>query len=279
MRSSARSLLSWSGSTGALRLGSRDISTWDKITRIPLLSPPSTPRTDPTPTAAPASLPKPPSCAPGPPATVVNNPVSSAETRTDSKSAPSTTKRTERSAWMPPLPTAEIATRSVSTLTRTRRMITTVISRSMLPVPVISCTLRMMVSAVTTPMETLNPSTWKPTPSHGGTCPADAPSECSTETSSNTTPPPSPPSVSSSEPTNSSERKSASSTPDSTPIPANCFSTKRKEWRERTAPPWPEIFANRPWFFWTRKPDRLPSCNPTRMDRTGERSCVTRWFV
>mmetsp|Transcript_2346 Transcript_2346/g.5353 ORF Transcript_2346/g.5353 Transcript_2346/m.5353 type:complete len:222 (-) Transcript_2346:332-997(-) len=219
MRSSVRSSLSWSGSTGVLRLGLVDISIWDRIIRIVLRSPQSTPKTVPTPTVAPVCLPKPPSCAPEPPVTAVNNLVSSAGTRMDSKSAPSTIRRMERFDWMPLLVTRAIRTRLVFMLMRMRPMIMIVISRFMLHVQEISYILRMMVSGGTILMETLSHLTSKPTPSPGGTCPADAPSACSTETSLNTTHPPSLPSDSSSEPMNSSVRRLASSTLASMPIP------------------------------------------------------------
>mmetsp|Transcript_7703 Transcript_7703/g.16755 ORF Transcript_7703/g.16755 Transcript_7703/m.16755 type:complete len:222 (+) Transcript_7703:781-1446(+) len=193
MKRSARSSLSWLGSTGASRLGSLDTSTWAKITKTVSLSPPSTPRTVPTPTVAHASSHRPPSCAQAPPVTADSNPVSSVETRMDSKSAPLTTKRMERSDLMPPSPSVEMTMRLVSTLMRTRltSMINTLRCTSL--TLVISFTPRMRVSRCTILMETLSRLTSPWTLLPGGTCPAAALLACSTETSSNTTRPPLPP--------------------------------------------------------------------------------------
>jgi len=64
--------------------------------------------------------PRPPSCAPGPPATAGSSSASSLGTRTASRSAPSTTRRTARSASTPPSPTRATPTRWACTRT-TRR--------------------------------------------------------------------------------------------------------------------------------------------------------------
>mmetsp|Transcript_31179 Transcript_31179/g.70511 ORF Transcript_31179/g.70511 Transcript_31179/m.70511 type:complete len:206 (-) Transcript_31179:573-1190(-) len=180
--SSARSSSSLSVSTVPSRPGSVDTSTLDRTTRIRSLSPPLTPRMDPTPTVARASSPRPPSCVPEPPGTDVSSPVSSAVTRTDSRSAPSTTRRTGRSVLMPPSPSVVTITRSVSTPMTTRRTITITTSRFMRPVREMRSTPPMMVSSVTTRMATSLRLMLQPTPSPGGTYPAAAPSACSTAT-------------------------------------------------------------------------------------------------
>mmetsp|Transcript_25610 Transcript_25610/g.40292 ORF Transcript_25610/g.40292 Transcript_25610/m.40292 type:complete len:256 (-) Transcript_25610:530-1297(-) len=252
MRSSVRSLLSWLGSIVVLRHGSLDISIWARITKIVSLSRPSTPWKVPTPTAAPASSPRPPSCAPAPPATADSNPASSVETRTDSRSAPSTTRRTARSASTPPSPSRGTPTRLVFTPTRTRPTSTTSTSRCTSPMPEIRYIPRMTVSRGTTRTVTSTPSTLRWILLPGGTCPAAAPWACSTETSSSTTPPPSLPSALLWEPTSLWARRLASSTRDLMLTRARCYSRRRKAWRARIAPPWPETFASRPWSCWTR---------------------------
>mmetsp|Transcript_13198 Transcript_13198/g.28656 ORF Transcript_13198/g.28656 Transcript_13198/m.28656 type:complete len:219 (+) Transcript_13198:743-1399(+) len=169
------------GSTAASRVGSRDISTSGRTTRIPSPSPPSIPRRDPTPTAVPASLFRPPSCVPVPPATDGSNLVSSAATRMASKSAPSITRTAERSVWMPPSPTAMTLTRLVSTLTVTLPTRTRSSSRFISPPPVTSSTPPMMATLATSgPRTVLSSSLMRllRIPRLGGTWPADVSLVC-----------------------------------------------------------------------------------------------------
>mmetsp|Transcript_9417 Transcript_9417/g.12239 ORF Transcript_9417/g.12239 Transcript_9417/m.12239 type:complete len:278 (+) Transcript_9417:427-1260(+) len=135
--------------TVASRAGSLVISILDKITKIPSLSPPSTPRMVPTPTVDPVSLSKPLSCAEEPPVMDVNNHVFSAVTRMDLKSALLTIKRMVPSVSMLPSLTLTATMRLVSMLMKTKPTNMTNTSRSMLLAQVMNFTPRMMASRST----------------------------------------------------------------------------------------------------------------------------------
>mmetsp|Transcript_3850 Transcript_3850/g.5616 ORF Transcript_3850/g.5616 Transcript_3850/m.5616 type:complete len:222 (-) Transcript_3850:105-770(-) len=190
MRNNARSSLTWLESTGLLRPGFRDISTWVKTTKTVSPSPPLTLRMDPTPTVDPVSSPKPPSCALELPVMDVNNLVSSVETRMDSRSAPLTTKRRERSVSMLQFLTVVIPMRLVSTHMKMSLTIMTNISRFTNPVLEISCTPRMMVSRDMMLMETFLHLMSIRILLLGGTCLAAVLLVCLTETSLNMIHPP-----------------------------------------------------------------------------------------
>mmetsp|Transcript_31516 Transcript_31516/g.46000 ORF Transcript_31516/g.46000 Transcript_31516/m.46000 type:complete len:229 (-) Transcript_31516:605-1291(-) len=127
--SSAVSSSSSYARTVVSRPGSLDISILDRTTKIPSPSPRLTPRMVLTPTVVHAHSCRPLSCAEEPLAMDVSSLVLYVVTRMDSRSAPWTTRRTEKSALTPRSPIVTATTRLEYTHMRIPLRRTTTISR------------------------------------------------------------------------------------------------------------------------------------------------------